>query len=595
MASRVPLSGLAALGGLKDLLSPSTQSGGLVQPKVSRPEDDCANSGSKETGSRECQGNPPESMPRNAESAEKSSKKAIDAEQLKALGNAAFARKDYDAAVEYYSQALDIDNENAILYANRGQALLNQVRYVSALDDANRAVSLNPTWWKAHAKRAQASVALGHFQSAVEASEEALKLQPHDSALKKYLADTNAQLRLWKSKSDPQRISFPGWEETRADILSTIDIDKQVNISLTTAGGKTVSRKTGLNYLHQAVLGGDLPLVVDIARLGAGLNVKTSTLYPCTALFLAITTKARAAENPLTPLELARAIPDLKGQALSEALEVHYYSTGLGGNTQLVVAEYLLALGADTEAKSAENDPLFPGMTPLAAAAEQRDWEACDLLLKFGADPKATVSGGSSKGRSVEDLVSGEDPNRTPESAARMEELLSGLNVVELHRGTNGQPSLVEHVSRADLDREQRERVSRFRALVERRGRDPRPPVLCRCGSRAPVLECHGRGLEGLDAGAVLRRLSPDSGLGARRRHRVGTEHSEVTSIRNASNSGDCFLSVKQGPTPDLQSGACPQLVTRATLSEKRPAESKKVISGRGDAPSSVKQLWYLK
>lgn len=259
----------------------------------------------------------------------------------------------------------------------------------------------------------------------------------------------------------------------------------------------------------QAVLGGDLPLVIDIAFLGAGLNVKTSTLYPCTALFLAVTAKARADANPLTPLELAQAIPGLKGQALSEALEVHYYSTGLGGVAQLAIAEYLLALGADTEARSAESDPLFPGMTPLAAAAEQNDWEACDLLLKFGADPKATVSGGSYKGRSVDNLVSGDDPHRTPESAAIMEELASSLNVVQLHRGTNGTPSRVERVSRANMDLEHREKVSRFRALVERRSRDPRPPVLCRCGSRVPVLECHGRGLEDLDAGAVLRRLSP--------------------------------------------------------------------------------------
>lgn len=198
MASRVPLSGLAASGGLKELLSPSGQSVGVVQPKAStsspRPEDQFPNAGSNEYGSREDQKNPPEAIPRDSEIAGTSGKKALDVEQLKVLGNASFARKDFDAAIQYYSQALNLDSGNAILYANRAQALLNQGRFVSALDDANRAVSLNPTWWKAHAKRAQACLALGHFGSAVEASEEALRLQPNDSTLKKYLADTKAQV-----------------------------------------------------------------------------------------------------------------------------------------------------------------------------------------------------------------------------------------------------------------------------------------------------------------------------------------------------------------------------------------------------------------
>lgn len=59
------------------------------------------------------------------------------------------------------------------------------------------------------------------------------------------------QLRKWEAKSSAQGISYPGWEETRAGILSIIDVDKQVNISLPGLAGKTVSRKTGLNYLHQ--------------------------------------------------------------------------------------------------------------------------------------------------------------------------------------------------------------------------------------------------------------------------------------------------------------------------------------------------------
>jgi hypothetical protein len=259
----------------------------------------------------------------------------------------------------------------------------------------------------------------------------------------------------------------------------------------------------------QAVIGGDLPLVVELTRLGAGLNVRTSTAFPCTALFLAVTVKARADANPLNPVELAARIPSLKGQPLSEALEAHWFSSGKGGASQSEIAEYLLSVGADTEAKSAETDPLFPGMTPLAAAAEQRDWAACELLLKYGADPRAVISGGAFAGRTIENLVSGDVADRTRESDARMEELMAGLSVVDLHRRRGGKPSYMKKVTRADMDRELRERVSGFQNLVAKYENEPRPPVLCRCGIRVPILDCHGRSLEGLDGGTVLRRLSP--------------------------------------------------------------------------------------
>jgi stress-induced-phosphoprotein 1 len=41
------------------------------------------------------------------------------AEDLKLQGNEAFTKKDFDAAISLYSQAIALDTENHVLYSNR--------------------------------------------------------------------------------------------------------------------------------------------------------------------------------------------------------------------------------------------------------------------------------------------------------------------------------------------------------------------------------------------------------------------------------------------------------------------------------------------
>lgn len=54
------------------------------------------------------------------------------ATKLKDEGNALFAKKDYQAALNKYSQAMQQDAENAILFANRAACALQLEKYVHA-------------------------------------------------------------------------------------------------------------------------------------------------------------------------------------------------------------------------------------------------------------------------------------------------------------------------------------------------------------------------------------------------------------------------------------------------------------------------------
>jgi tetratricopeptide (TPR) repeat protein len=246
MAPRKPVSAPPSGGGLKDLLSPRSPLEAAQSPVIlkgapggspetagnhARGREDVADkqtpengkpkpkavgretlkgaynveskASNKEHGSHEAGSGGKESLPESKEDedAEGDRNKKLKSAQLKELGNAHFAKNDFQSAAEYYTQALEFDSENAVLYANRAQSRLNQGQSVSALDDANHAVTLNPSWWKAHAKRAQACLALGQFRSAVGSFEEALKLQPNDVGLKKGLSEAKAGVSCLKGNS----------------------------------------------------------------------------------------------------------------------------------------------------------------------------------------------------------------------------------------------------------------------------------------------------------------------------------------------------------------------------------------------------------
>jgi len=59
-----------------------------------------------------------------------SSSKMQEAEHLKAKGNQCFKQKLYNKAVYFYTQALDLDPDNAVILANRAQVYLNLHKFV---------------------------------------------------------------------------------------------------------------------------------------------------------------------------------------------------------------------------------------------------------------------------------------------------------------------------------------------------------------------------------------------------------------------------------------------------------------------------------
>lgn len=60
------------------------------------------------------------------------------ANSLKDQGNKAFAAKDYDKAIDLFTQAIALDASNHVLYSNRSAAKAGKKEWTAALEDAEQ-------------------------------------------------------------------------------------------------------------------------------------------------------------------------------------------------------------------------------------------------------------------------------------------------------------------------------------------------------------------------------------------------------------------------------------------------------------------------
>lgn len=114
-------------------------------------------------------------------------------EELKALGNSAFAAKNYSQAIDYFTQAIEASpTPNHVLFLNRSAAYASNKDYQKALEDAEKCVNIKPDWAKGYSRLGAAHVGLGDSTKAVEAYEKCLSIDPQNKAGKDGLEQAKA-------------------------------------------------------------------------------------------------------------------------------------------------------------------------------------------------------------------------------------------------------------------------------------------------------------------------------------------------------------------------------------------------------------------
>lgn len=119
------------------------------------------------------------------------------AEKFKAKGNAFMAQREYDNALEAYTQAIQCSPnglQSHVYYSNRAAALCYLERYHDAVSDSQRSLELKPDYGKAHARLGLSRYFLQDYAGAVAAYTAALQQDPENAASKSYLAKAKAKL-----------------------------------------------------------------------------------------------------------------------------------------------------------------------------------------------------------------------------------------------------------------------------------------------------------------------------------------------------------------------------------------------------------------
>lgn len=85
---------------------------------------------------------------------------------------------------EKFTQAIELDPTNHVLYSNRSGAYTSIKQWENALEDANKTVEIKPDWAKGWGRKGAALHGAGDLVNATDAYEEAIKLDPANAQAK---------------------------------------------------------------------------------------------------------------------------------------------------------------------------------------------------------------------------------------------------------------------------------------------------------------------------------------------------------------------------------------------------------------------------
>ncbi|GAB4859703.1 Serine/threonine-protein phosphatase 5 [Ancistrocladus abbreviatus] len=140
------------------------------------------------------------------------------AEELKLLANEAFKAYKYSQAIDLYTQAIVLNSQNAVYWANRAFAHIRLEEYGSAVQDASKAIEIDPKYSKGYYRRGAAHLAMGKFKDALKDFQQVKRICPNDPDATKKLKECEKAVMKLKFE---EAIAVP--DSQRQSIADSID------------------------------------------------------------------------------------------------------------------------------------------------------------------------------------------------------------------------------------------------------------------------------------------------------------------------------------------------------------------------------------
>ncbi len=181
------------------------------------------------------------------------SEKSSLVDELKRRGNIAFQAGSLAEADVLYSKAIEHHGHVAALYSNRSMARAGMGQFENALEDANKAVELEPEWPKGYFRQVKAFFGLKNANKAEDALKKCLSLEPNNKLAKKELESLPAKRKKWEGekareaeRKAKEKEEIEKANETRRILSRTvIDADKAEQDTDKKQSNKPVAKKKG--------------------------------------------------------------------------------------------------------------------------------------------------------------------------------------------------------------------------------------------------------------------------------------------------------------------------------------------------------------
>uniref|UniRef100_A0A6Q2XJ05 Serine/threonine-protein phosphatase n=1 Tax=Esox lucius TaxID=8010 RepID=A0A6Q2XJ05_ESOLU len=177
-------------------------------------------------------------------SKEKMAEGDINAEKLKEKANNYFKEKDYENAIKFYSEALELNPGNAIYFSNRSLAYLRTECYGYALADATKCLEIDKNYIKGYYRRATSNMALGKFKAALKDYETVVRVRPNDKDAKMKYQECN---KIVKQKAFERAIAS---DEVKRSVVDSLDIENMM-IEDDYSGPKLEDGKVTMKFMKE--------------------------------------------------------------------------------------------------------------------------------------------------------------------------------------------------------------------------------------------------------------------------------------------------------------------------------------------------------